>query len=159
MIIENNKVVTMHYTVMDTDDNIIDSSTDDKPLVFMQGKGFLIPGLEAAIVGKQAGDEFSIEIPAKEGYGERMDTLLQSVPASMFEGMDVQPGMQFRAETDDGEQTVIVLDVDDENVVVDGNHPLAGIDLKFDVEIIDVRMATVQELAHGHAHDDDSSCS
>ncbi|WP_018693160.1 FKBP-type peptidyl-prolyl cis-trans isomerase [Algicola sagamiensis] len=152
MNIEKNVVVKMHYSVMDKEENLIDSSYDDEPLEFIQGFGFLIEGLEKALEGKQSGDKLSVDVQAADAYGERADGLVQTVPMSMFGDVEVEVGMQFRATTDDGEQTVIVIDVTDEEVTVDGNHPLAGIDLKFDVEILDVRAATEEELSHGHVH-------
>lgn len=153
MTISQDKVVAMHYTVTDPQGNELDSSVGGEPLVFLFGHGALIPGLEQALAGKESGDKFKAEISAADAYGERHDQLIQPVPKSMFEGMDVAPGMRFRAAGPDGtEQSVIVLEVTDEEVVVDGNHPLSGIDLSFDVEVIMVRDATEEELSHGHVH-------
>ncbi|WP_102795692.1 FKBP-type peptidyl-prolyl cis-trans isomerase [Bowmanella denitrificans] len=152
MKIAPNKVVTMHYTVSTTEDVQIDSSRDGKPMSFLHGQHFLIQGLEDALLDKQAGDKFVTEVEPANAYGERHDELIQLVPKSMFEGMDVEVGMQFRATTDDGEQSVMIIDITDDEVVVDGNHPLSGVTLKFDVEVLEVRDATEQELAHGHVH-------
>lgn len=153
-MIQKNHVVTMHYTVSTSESVEIDSSKNGKPLVFLHGYGYLVPGLEDALTDKQNGDEFTTHVPAEKAYGERFDNLVQTVPKNMFEGMDVEVGMSFRATTDDGEQSVIIIDVTDDEIVVDGNHPLAGIDLTFEVEIIDVRDATPDEIAHGHVHGD-----
>jgi len=153
MTISQDKVVAIHYTVTDTTGNQLDSSSGGEPLVFLFGHGALIPGLEQALLGKQAGETFSSQIAAADAYGERHDQLVQAVPKSMFEGMEVAVGMRFRASGPDGrEQPVIIIDVTDEEVVVDGNHPLAGIELRFDVEVVLVRDATAEELAHGHVH-------
>jgi len=153
MTIETNKVVAMHYRVSDSAGNELDSSFGAEPLVFIHGSGSLIQGLETALVGKQAGDTFTVEVVAAEAYGDRHEELTQAVPRAMFEGMEVEVGMRFRAAGPDGrEQSVIVLDVTEEEVVVDGNHPLSGIDLTFEVEVLLVRDATADELAHGHAH-------
>ena len=153
MTISQDKVVAIHYTVTDSKGNQLDSSAGGEPLVFMFGQGALIPGLELALAGKAAGDKFSSTIAAADAYGERHDQLVQAVPRSMFEGMDVAVGMRFRASGPDGrEQPVIIIDVSEEEVVVDGNHPLAGFELQFDVEVVAVRDATEEELAHGHAH-------
>jgi FKBP-type peptidyl-prolyl cis-trans isomerase SlyD len=153
MSIEQNKVVAMHYSVSDKAGNELDTSAGSEPLVFIHGTGSLISGLEKALVGKKVGDKFAVEVVAAEAYGERHEELTQAVPRAMFEGMEVEVGMRFRAADPSGrEQSVIVLDVTDDEVVVDGNHPLSGIDLTFDVEIIAVRDATEEELAHGHAH-------
>lgn len=153
MTISQDKVVAMHYTVTDHQGNELDSSAGGEPLVFLFGHGSLIPGLERALAGKTAGDKFTAQIAAADAYGERHDALTQAVPKTMFDGMDVAVGMRFRAAGPDGrEQSVIVLEVTDDEVVVDGNHPLSGIDLKFDVEVLLVRDATTEELDHGHVH-------
>ncbi|MDK1289282.1 FKBP-type peptidyl-prolyl cis-trans isomerase [Pseudoalteromonas umbrosa] len=152
MKIAQNAVVKMHYAVLDDDQNTIDNTFDEEPLEFIIGTGFLIEGLENALIDKQAGDKISVTVQPEEGYGERNDNLTQAVPKSMFEGIEVEVGMQFRATTDEGEQAVIVIGVEDDEVIVDGNHPLSGLTLHFDVEILDVREATADELAHGHVH-------
>ena len=154
MIIAANKVVKMHYSVMDNDKNSIDNSFDGEPLIFIVGTGYLIQGLEDALQGKKAGDTLSVTVPPEQGYGERHDDLMQAVPKSMFEGMEIEVGMQFRASTDDGDQSVMIIDIQEDDVIVDGNNPLAGITLNFDVEILEVRDATADELEHGHVHGD-----
>lgn len=157
MKIAQNSVVIMHYAVMDSEENLIDSSYDDKPLAFIHGNGFLIPGLESKLNEKAAGDKFIVDVTAEDAYGLRHDEFVQTVPKSLFSGIeDLDVGMQLRAQTDDGEQTVIVIGMEDDEITVDGNHPLAGIDLKFDVEILEVREATADELAHGHVHGEGS---
>lgn len=152
MKVAANKVVKMHYSVMDNDKNSIDNSFDGEPLIFIVGTGYLIQGLEDALQGKEAGDTLSVTVPPEQGYGERHDELMQAVPKSMFEGMEIEVGMQFRASTDDGDQSVMIIDIQEDEVIVDGNNPLAGITLNFDVEILEVRDATPDELAHGHVH-------
>ncbi|MCM2680334.1 FKBP-type peptidyl-prolyl cis-trans isomerase [Echinimonas agarilytica] len=151
MKVAKDNVVILHYSVH-SQETLLDSSLDGEPLNIIQGHGQLIPGLEAALDGKAKGDTFTVEIEADQAYGQRHETLMQAVSKEMFEGMDVQAGMQFRATTEAGDQSVIVLDVTDDEVIVDGNHPLAGMDLTFDVEVVDVREATAEELAHGHVH-------
>jgi len=153
MKITENKVVVLHYAVSDSEDTLIDSSYDHQPLAIIQGTGYLIPGLEKALVDHQAGDKFEVEVAADEAYGQRHDGFVQIVPKAMFANIeDLEIGTQLRATTDEGEQTVIVVDVQEDEITVDGNHPLAGIDLKFDVEILEVREATAEEIAHGHVH-------
>ena len=153
MKIAPNKVVIMHYSVSDSEGTLIDSSYDHQPLAVIQGTGYLIPGLENALAGREAGDKFEVDVKAEEAYGERHDGFVQSLPKDMFAGIeDLDVGSQLRASTDEGEQTVIVIDISDDEITVDGNHPLAGIDLSFDVEVIEVRDATEEELAHGHVH-------
>lgn len=152
MNITSNTVATIHFTVCSSDGTQIDSSRDGEPMVFLQGSHFLIQGLEDELEGKTGGDKFVIDIAPHLAYGERHEELVQAVPMSMFEGMEVNPGMTFRATTDDGEQSVMIIDVNDEEVIVDGNHPLSGLTLNFDVEVLDVREATEEEIAHGHPH-------
>ncbi|XOV78463.1 MAG: peptidylprolyl isomerase [Aestuariibacter sp.] len=152
MQIQNDSVVTMHYLVSTSDGTELDSSFDGEPLVFIHGTGHLIPGLETALVGKTAGEKFSVDVAAADAYGDRHEQLVQAVPKDMFEGMEVEVGLQFRASSEAGEQSVVVVDVSDDKVVVDGNHPLAGKDLSFEVEVVSVREATADELDHGHVH-------
>lgn len=152
MIISDNSVVTLHFTVSSADGTQIDSSRDSQPMVHLQGSHYLIQGFEEALEGKSAGDSFSINIAPEKAYGERHEELVQAVPVSMFEGLEVSPGMTFRATTDEGEQSVMIVDVNDDEVIVDGNHPLSGMTLTFDVEVLEVREATEDEINHGHPH-------
>ncbi|MBU3003701.1 FKBP-type peptidyl-prolyl cis-trans isomerase [Paraglaciecola arctica] len=155
MNIAKDTVVTIHFTVSSSDGTQIDSSKNGEPMVFLQGSHFLIQGLEDELDGKTVGDKFVVDIAPNLAYGERHDELVQAVPKSMFEEMDVNPGMTFRATTDDGEQSVMILEVNEDDVIVDGNHPLAGMTLNFDVEVLDVREATHEEIAHGHPHSEE----
>lgn len=152
MLIADKHVVTLHYSVKTQDGDLIDESVASEPLAFIQGSHFMIPGLEDALYGKQKGDKFDLTVEPEQGYGQRQDKLVQEVPANMFSDMEVEVGMSFRATTDQGEQSVIIIDKTDEFVTVDGNHPLSGMTLQFDVRIEDVREATSEELAHGHVH-------
>lgn len=149
----------MHYAVSDSDDTLIDSSYDHKPMAIIYGTGYLIPGLEEALENHEAGDKFEVSVEAEQAYGPRHDEYVQSVQKDLLQGVeDLAVGTQLRATTDEGEQTVIVIDMTDDVVTVDGNHPLAGLDLKFDVEILEVREATAEELEHGHIHAEGESC-
>lgn len=152
MQIADDHVVTIHYSVKTQEGDEIDASDEAEPLAFIQGSKFMITGLEEALYGKQKGDTFELTVKPNKAYGERQDNLVQEVPVNMFEGMDVEVGMSFRATTDQGEQSVIIIDKTDSHVTVDGNHPLAGMTLVFDVCIQDVRTASPEELEHGHAH-------
>ena len=153
MKIAKNNVVVMHYAVSDSEGTLIDSSYEDKPMAIIQGVGYLIPGLDDALIDHQAGDKFEVAVACDQAYGERHDDYVQTVPSEVLAGVeDLALGTQLRATTDDGEQTVIVIDVQDDVITVDGNHPLSGLDLSFDVEIIEVREATAEELQHGHVH-------
>lgn len=150
--ISQDKVVGIHYTVKTDKGDILDQSQQGQPLQFIFGRGMLIKGLEDALSGRIVSDKFIAEVAPQDAYGERHDSLVQAVPRSLFAGSDVAPGMQFRASTDNGEQSVVIVDVSDDEVTVDGNHPLAGIALTFDVEVVEVRDATPSELDHGHVH-------
>ena len=123
-------------------------------MVFLQGSHFLIQGLEDELEGKTVGDKFVIDIAPNLAYGERHEELVQAVEKSMFEDMEINEGMTFRATTDDGEQSVMIIEINDEEVIVDGNHPLSGLTLNFDVEILEVREASEEEISHGHPHID-----
>ncbi|HET8816452.1 MAG TPA: peptidylprolyl isomerase [Pseudidiomarina sp.] len=150
--ISQDKVVGIHYTVKTAEGQVLDQSKEGNPLQFIFGRGMLIKGLEDALAGKPSGEKFVADIAAADAYGERHDGLIQTVPRTLFGENEVAPGMQFRASTDNGEQSVVIVEVSDDEVTVDGNHPLAGVALTFDVEIVEVRDATASELDHGHVH-------
>lgn len=152
MQIAKHKVVSIHYTLKDNAGNTLDSSEGRSPLVYMQGVGNLIPGMEEGLEGKAKGDKLQIKVSPEKGYGVRDERLLQKVPLSAFGSQEVRKGMQFRAETEGGTQVVTVTEVGLESVTVDGNHPLAGVELNFSVEVMDVRNATTEEISHGHVH-------
>ena len=154
MNIGQDKVVLIHYTLTNDQGEVIDSSSGGDPLAYLHGQGNIIPGLEKALEGKQAGDKLDVKVAPGEGYGERDDKLVQQVPRRAFSGAkDVQPGMQFHAQTSGGQMRVVtVTRVVGDMVTVDGNHPLAGENLNFAVEVTEVRDATEEELSHGHVH-------
>jgi FKBP-type peptidyl-prolyl cis-trans isomerase SlyD len=152
MKVNNTKVVSIDYTLTDNDGNIIDTSAGREPLTYLHGHGQLIAGMEEGIEGKEKGEKFSLKISPEKGYGQRDERLIQQVPLSAFGGQDVQPGMQFEAGSDQQRYIVTITEVGTENVTVDGNHALAGVELNFDVEIKDVREASAEELDHGHVH-------
>jgi FKBP-type peptidyl-prolyl cis-trans isomerase SlyD len=153
MQIESNSVVTLHYTLKDNDGNIIDQS-DDGSFLYLHGAMNIIPGLENALTGKSAGDEVSVTVSPEEGYGVKDPERIQEVPKEMFENSDeIAVGTQFHAQSPDGGAIVVtVTEVKEDVVVIDGNHALAGVDLNFDVKVIDVRQASEEEMAHGHVH-------
>lgn len=153
MTITANSAVTFHYTLTDTNGVEIDSSAGQEPLSYLHGHGNIIPGLEKALEGKAAGDSLEVSIAPAEGYGEVVEEMIQEVPRSSFQGVeDIQPGMSFQAETNQGPVSVVVTAVTEETVTVDGNHPLAGKTLNFEVTVESVREATKDELEHGHIH-------
>ena len=153
MQIEANSVVTLHYTLKDNDGKVIDQS-DDGSFLYMHGAMNIIPGLENALTGKKAGDSLTVNVSPEEGYGVKDPERIQEVPKGMFEGSEeMVVGTQFHAQSPDGQAVVVtVIEVKDEVVVIDGNHALAGVDLNFDVKIMDVREASEEEIAHGHVH-------
>ncbi len=154
MSISQNKVVTIHYQVVDVDSNeLIDSSEGGAPMVYLHGHQNIIPGLEKALEGKKAGDELKVTVVAADAYGVYSDERVQQVPMAAFEGVDqIEPGMAFTAQTEHGPVSLIVTEVDETTVTVDANHPLAGKDLRFSVKVEAVRDASAEELAHGHVH-------
>lgn len=154
MIIANDCVVAFHYTLTDESGVEIDTSKGQEPLAYLHGHGGIIPGLERELAGKTIGDAMKVTVQPADGYGEQNAELIQPVPRAAFQGVDqIDVGMQFQAEGAGGQmQTVVVKDVDEENVTVDANHPLAGQVLNFDVSIESVRAASEEELAHGHVH-------
>jgi FKBP-type peptidyl-prolyl cis-trans isomerase SlyD len=150
--IAKDQVVSFHYTLTDEQGTVIDKS-EAQPLIYLHGASNIIPGLENALVGKSVGDKLTVTVQPSEAYGEYQPEMVQEVPRNLFQGVDnIEAGMQFQAQTDDGMQVVTVKDVTDEAVIVDGNHPLAGQTLNFDVEVVEIRDASTEELAHGHAH-------
>ncbi|STZ56275.1 FKBP-type peptidyl-prolyl cis-trans isomerase slyD [Moraxella lacunata] len=152
-MIANDTVVRFNYTLTNSDGDVLDKSNGE-PLAYLHGHHNIIPGLEAQMEGKGAGDKFTVTVAPEDAYGEYLAEAVQEVPRANFQGVDnIEVGMQFQSQTDDGHvMLVTVKDVNDDVVVVDGNHPLAGVTLTFDVEVIDVREATADEIAHGHAH-------
>lgn len=153
MQIAPNTVVSMHYTLTDEGGQVLDSSAGQEPLVFLSGARNIIEGLDNAIQGKAAGDEMKVEVTPEEGYGPVHQELIQQVPRENFQGVDtIEVGMQFMAQTPNGQQPVTVIGVEEDGILLDGNHPLAGKALSFDVEIVEVREATAEEVEHGHVH-------
>lgn len=153
MQIEENKVVKIEYTVKTEEGVLVDTSEGNEPLAYLHGHKNIIPGLENALVGKGVEDELSVTVTPDEAYGERHEQLIKEVPMQAFQGVDkVEPGMQFNAESPQGPQLITVTKVDGDTVTVDGNHPLAGVTLNFDVKVVEVRDASEEELSHGHVH-------
>lgn len=153
MQITQDAVVSIHYTLTNDQGETLDSSADGEPLAYLHGNGNLIPGLENALNGKQAGDKVSVKVAPADGYGEYNKDLVQRVPRRSFRGIaEVKVGMQFQVQSQGGPSMVTVTQVAGDMVTVDGNHALAGQNLNFDVEITDVRAATEEELSHGHVH-------
>jgi len=152
-------VVSFHYTLKDDAGEVLDSSDGDEPLDYLHGEGGIVPGLEAALTGKKAGDKFDVTIPPAEGYGEVEGPGPRPIPRSAFpEDMELEEGTQLfiAAEGSDEDPTPVwVVEIDDEQVLLDTNHPLAGETLHFSIEVVGVRAATPEEISHGHPHGPD----
>jgi len=149
MKITKDKVAAIHYTLRDNEGTVIDSSAGRTPLYYLHGAGNLILGMEEGLEGKGKGDKFQLKIAPAKGYGEKDPAMIQKVPRSAFGDQEVKKGMQFS--TNQG-HVVTVTEVGLESITVDANHALAGVELNFDVEVMEVREATQEELAHGHVH-------
>lgn len=154
MKIEKDRVVRFHYTVSEPGQEPVESSRDREPLAILIGHGNIIPGLEKALDGREAGDSFGADVPAAEAYGERRDGLTQRVPKKHFGAQRLAPGMQTVLQTNFGPRAVTIEKVGMTVVDVDLNHPMAGKDLHFDIEVVEVREATPEEIEHGHVHGD-----
>jgi FKBP-type peptidyl-prolyl cis-trans isomerase SlyD len=149
MQISKNRVAGIHYTLRDNSGTILDTSDGRDPLYYLHGVGNLIIGMEEGLEGKVQGDKFQLKIAPDKGYGEKDPSMTQKVPRSAFGNQEVKKGMKFS--TDRG-AVVTVTEVGLESITVDANHPLAGVVLNFAVEVMEVRNATEEELAHGHVH-------
>jgi FKBP-type peptidyl-prolyl cis-trans isomerase SlyD len=155
MTVTENKVVLMHYTLKDNSGEVLDSSEGKEPLAFIQGVGNIIIGLVEQLEGKAVGDKVSATVAPEKGYGIRNEENVHVVPLSGFQAdgeEKLAEGMQVRVETNEGVSIADVVKIDGDDVTLDLNHPLADETLHFDVEVVDIREATKDELEHGHAH-------
>lgn len=151
----DDKVVSLDYTLRLDDGEVVDSSSGREPLEFIQGQGQIIPGLEQELYGMEVGDEKNVKVTPENGYGERQDDRVQTVPRNAFpDDMELEQGMQVRLQDSNSGQVfeAFVEEIHPENVKLDFNHPLAGETLHFDVKIAGIREATDDELSHGHSH-------
>lgn len=153
MQITSGKVVSIDYTLTSDGGEVIDSSEGGQPLVYLHGNGQIIPGLEKALEGKEAGAELTVKVEAAEGYGLKDEKKLIVVPRDRIDGTgELKEGMQLQASNGGGMQIVTVVKIAGDEVTIDANHPLAGVNLNFDVKVRDVRDATPEEIDHGHVH-------
>lgn len=147
------QVIGFHYTLKDKDGNVIDSSEGQNPLLFLEGSGQIIPGLESELTGMNSGDKKNVEIKAADAYGEIIEDLRITVQKSQFpDDKEIQVGDQFQVSNEPNAPIFTVINIEGDDIHIDGNHPLAGHDLFFDVEVTEKREATQEELDHGHAH-------
>ena len=155
MKIENNAVVRFHYSVAESGQAATENSREGEPLTILIGHGNIVPGLETALLGHQAGDRFEVTLTPEQGYGERRDGMIQRVAKKFFpKGVVLKPGVQVTLKTNQGARMVTVHKVGASVVDVDLNHPMAGRTLAFEIEVVDVRAASDEEVAHRHAHGD-----
>jgi len=154
LMIGKHSVVSIHYTLKDDEGEVMDSSDGREPLAYLHGANNLIPGLESELQGKTSGASFQVTIEPKDAYGELSEELVQTISKEMFQGAEeITPGMTFIAQGEGGQQRQVrVVEVEGDDVKIDANHPMAGKTLHFDVEVVEVREATPQELEHGHVH-------
>lgn len=157
MQISRHTVASIDYKLTDDQGQVLDTSEGREPLTYLHGAGNLIPGLETALEGNAPGDSVSVTVDPSEGYGERDENLIQQVPMSAFEGVDeIEPGMRFQATDEQGQGRIVtVTAIEGDEVTVDANHPLAGVPLNFEVNVVEVREASDDEIEHGHAHTGD----
>lgn len=158
MNITSDKVITINYVLKDKDGELIDKS-DDGTFAYLHGHNNIIPGLESALESKSKGDSFNLVLEPKDAYGEYNPEITQVIPRDAFGGAELEVGMQFHAESDNGHPVLITIsEINGDDITIDGNPPLAGVTLHYDVEVIDVRDATDEELSHGHIHAEGESC-
>lgn len=151
MKISNNKVVLFHYALVNSEGEVLDGSRGGEPLPYLHGHKNIVPGLEAAMTDREVGDHFKVTVSPDQGYGQRDESKVQILDPESFAGFDkLEIGMLCQMEDDNGEaQYVAITDIKDDEITVDANHPFAGLELNFDVEIMEVRDATEQELSAG----------
>ena len=152
MNIADRTVVALQYTLKNATGEVLDQASREDPLCYLHGAGNLIPGVEKALVGNTAGAKGEATVPPEEGYGQRDDQLVIQVPRAELPEGDLQLGMQFQVQHEDGVGIVTLTEMQGDAVTLDGNHPLAGETLHFEMEVVEVRAATDEELEHGHVH-------
>lgn len=153
MQISQNCAVAIDYTLTNPEGDLLDQSQPGQPLWYLHGNNNLIPGLEQELESKSANDTFTATVPPELGYGERDERFVQTVPRSAFEDVEqLDVGMSFQAESNAGPRMVVITDIQGDEITVDGNHPLAGVTLTFEVTVAEVREATAEEKEHGHVH-------
>jgi len=152
MKITADKVITINYILKDDEGVVIDQSSDAS-FAYLHGHSNIIPGLENALTDKEIGDSFSLVIEPKDAYGEYNPAITQVIPRESFGDAEVEVGMQFHAESDVGQPVLITIsEINGDDITIDGNPPLAGVTLHYDVDIMEIRDATAEELSHGHVH-------
>ncbi len=146
------QVISFHYTLTDEEGKIVDSSSGGEPLAFIEGVGQIIPGLEKELIHLEKGSKKTVHVPCREAYGEFDQGLIYKVAKDKFPSGKFKVGDMLQLHKGDAYQVVTILEISDSDVTLDSNHPLAGKDLHFTVEVTDKRQATAEELSHGHVH-------
>ncbi len=148
-----NMVVSFHYTLKDDSGEVLDTSSGREPLTYLHGHGNIIPGLEKALEGTSVGHRSHVAVEAADAYGETNPDLIFEAPREHFPAdLKLEQGTRVYAEGPEGPVSFTVVRLTEKGAVLDGNHPLAGKQLHFDLEVVDVRPATPEELDHGHVH-------
>ena len=158
MKITTNTVVTMDFIVTDEKGQVLDTTNGEEPMSVLIGHSGVVPGLEDELLGHEEGERVEAVVTPDRAYGEHHKELEQTIEKSLFEGMEFNVGDTFLADTDFGKKPIVVKEILEDSVLVDGNHPLAGMTLKFMVDIVSVRQATDSEIEHGHVHGSNDSC-
>ena len=159
MKVEKNSVISIHYTLKNSDGKVIDQSSEGKPLEYLHGHKNIIPGLESALINQSVGDELDVTIEPENAYGTINPSLIQEIPKEHFQGVEtLEIGMRFQASTEQGPVPVVISKIEDNRVTVDGNHPLAGETLHFSVKVDAIREAGEEELANGHINSSEGCC-
>ncbi|HXU61948.1 MAG TPA: peptidylprolyl isomerase [Polyangia bacterium] len=152
MQVAEKKAVTIKYTLRDEEGAVLDSTDGRDPLTYLHGAGNLVPGVEEALAGKSAGDEIKVTVPPEKGYGTREEGNIRNVPVRKLPDGRIQPGATVQLNTNHGPVIAVVKAVKGDYATIDLNHPLAGKTLKFELQVVEVRDATEEEIAHGHVH-------
>jgi FKBP-type peptidyl-prolyl cis-trans isomerase SlyD len=153
MRIANDKVVLIEYTMTDTEGEVLESTEESGPLGYVHGSGNILSGLEEALAGRAQGDELEVELRPEQAFGEYDQELVETWPRSEFDDADeLEIGLEFEYDTDDGPEMATIVGIDEDEVHVDHNHPLAGVQVRLKVRVVEVREATPEELEHGHVH-------
>ncbi|HOV46149.1 MAG: peptidylprolyl isomerase [Spirochaetes bacterium] len=158
MKISENKVVSFSYTVKNAAGEVLDQSDASAPFSYLHGCHQIISGLEVALEGKEKDAKFSVHVDPEDAYGVRDESLIFTIDRSYLGDEPIEKGMQLQLQAEDGYHIVTILDITDTEVKLDGNHPLAGESLDFDVQVLDVREATAEEIEHGHSHSHEHDC-
>ncbi len=155
-VVSDGKVISFNYTLRTEDGEVLDASDAGEPLAYLHGAENIVPGLEEQLTGRKRGDAFEAKVKPEDGYGVRDPNGLRPIPREAFpEDAELEAGMELVVEDDEGNLTPIwIVDIREDMVIIDTNHPLADITLCFSIEIVDIRLATTSEIEHGHPHDE-----